>query len=84
MGNGLPTLVSETVKEAPGVAMIDTVGKWVKREKIEREEEVEVDCESVENGLEVGNRSEIEGVRRRSTMAIPSIQPKLPNYVQHT
>ena len=83
MGNGLPTLVSETVKEAPSVAMIDTVGKMVKREKSERDEEVEVDCESVENGLEVGNGREIEGVRRRSTMVIPSIQPKLPNYV-HT
>ena len=61
----LATHVSETVKEA----MIDTV----QREKKEGGEEVELDCESV------GSR--LEGVRRRSTMVNPAVQPKLQNYV---
>ena len=70
--DGLQTQVSEKVKEAQcGVAMIDMV-RMVKREK-KKEEEGELDCDSVESGM--------EGVRRRSTMVIPSIQPKLPNCI---
>ena len=64
--HNLPTHVSETVKEAPGVVMIDTV-------KREKKEEVELDCESVE--------SRLQGVRRRSTMVNPAVQPKLQNFV---
>ena len=64
--HNLPTHVSETVKEAPGVVMIDTV-------KREKKEEVELDCESVE--------SRLRGVRRRSTMVNPAVQPKLQNFV---
>jgi len=72
MADGLQTQVSENVKEAQcGVAMIDMV-RMVKREK-KMEDEGEVDCNSVESGK--------EGVRRRSTMVIPSIQPKLPNCI---
>ena len=71
--HGLPTYVSETVKGAPGVVVIDTkVGKEKLEKQGKENEEKEVDCEkSQENG--------VGGVRRRSTMVIPSIQPKLQN-----
>ena len=72
---GLPTYVSETVKGAPGAMVIDTK---VRKEKLEKQgeenEEKEVDREkSQENG--------VGGMRRRSTMVIPSIQPKLQNSI---
>ena len=76
--DGLPTQVSETVKET----MIEMVSR-VTRDKKKGDE---VDCDiSVESGKEgEGGRegeSGREGVRRRSTMVIPSIQPKLPNCI---
>ena len=60
---------SETLnlKQAPGAVMVDMTRKKNAEEKKKGDEG---DVESVK-----------EGVRRRSTMVIPTIQPKIPNNI---